>query len=430
MKTNLLKVFLLFVCMCVSGAFSSAWADDAETVTITTSKKPGETIKFMAITAADDGIIEIEGLEGTWMNDQTVEYTVVKPTFTLKGDIKQINCKDCGITAIDISACSRLKKLVANYNVIEKLVIGENNVNLEHLAVGNNKLNALDVTMCGKIKWIECNNNNIQVLDLHNAPNLDWLNCHHNPIEKLDFSNNKKITGVLCNNMKLTELDFSMCENMDRVLCYNNGISQLNLANNKKLTRLQCDYNKISNIDLSANTALTWFSCNGNMLEEINFTSQMSVLSRFECDGNKLTRLDVSRCPSLTRLTCTKNHIAGVAMDQLIESITKNNSGETKGFFGVFNNTDGDEQNVCTKKQVKKLAEKNWTAKERKLNSNGKLVWFDYEGSEDSGCCTIVDDDAQVSAIHDVSGRKLNDVEPGLNIITYSNGTTKKVYVR
>ena len=40
---------------------------------------------------------------------------------------------------------------------------------------------------------------------------------------------------------------------------------------------------------------------------------------------------------------------------------------------------------------------------------------------------TIVKDNAQVVAVYDVSGRLLKDLQKGINIVRYNDGTVKKI---
>ena len=133
------------------------------------------------------------------------------------------------------------------------------------------------------------------------------------------------------------------------------------------LDSLDCSVNELTTLDVSKNTALT----------------------NLNCRSNKLTALDVSKNTALNVLTCCGNQISGQNMDDLISGLPQHDTSDPN-FFGVYNNSKGDEGNVCTKSQVAAAKAKGWMPKylheyeyeEEDGEIEVGVEWLEYEGSE------------------------------------------------
>ena len=132
------------------------------------------------------------------------------------------------------------------------------------------------------------------------------------------------------------------------------------------LDSLDCSVNELTSLDVSKNTALT----------------------NLNCRSNKLTALDVSKNTALNVLTCCGNQISGQNMDDLISGLPQHDTSDPN-FFGVYDNSKGDEGNVCTKSQVAAAKAKGWMPKylhEYEYEEDGEIEvgveWLEYEGSE------------------------------------------------
>ena len=142
------------------------------------------------------------------------------------------------------------------------------------------------------------------------------------------------------------------------------------------LTELLCNSNQLTALDVSKNTALTSLDCANNQLTALD-VSGCTALTELSCSSNQLTALDVSKNTALTSLACYNNVIRGKAMDNLISSLPQNTTNAPHKFY-IYNNTESDEGNVCTKSQVTVVKAKGWTP----LYYNG-TEWLEYEGSDD-----------------------------------------------
>ena len=133
------------------------------------------------------------------------------------------------------------------------------------------------------------------------------------------------------------------------------------------LDSLDCSVNELTSLDVSKNTALT----------------------NLNCRSNKLTALDVSKNTALNVLTCCGNQISGQNMDDLISGLPQHDTSDPN-FFGVYDNSKGDEGNVCTKSQVAAAKAKGWMPKylheyeyeEEDGEIEVGVEWLEYEGSE------------------------------------------------
>ena len=133
------------------------------------------------------------------------------------------------------------------------------------------------------------------------------------------------------------------------------------------LDSLDCSVNELTTLDVSKNTAL----------ENLN------------CRSNQLTALDVSKNTALNVLTCCGNQISGQNMDDLISGLPQHDTSDPN-FFGVYDNSKGDEGNVCTKSQVAAAKAKGWMPKylheyeyeEEDGEIEVGVEWLEYEGSE------------------------------------------------
>ena len=128
------------------------------------------------------------------------------------------------------------------------------------------------------------------------------------------------------------------------------------------LDSLDCSVNELTSLDVSKNTALT----------------------NLNCRSNKLTSLDVSKNTALNVLTCCGNQISGQNMDDLISGLPQHDTSDPN-FFGVYDNSKGDEGNVCTKSQVAAAKAKGWLPKylhEYEEEGEIEVEWLEYEGND------------------------------------------------
>ena len=151
----------------------------------------------------------------------------------------------------------------------------------------------------------------------------------------------------------------------------------------------------------------------GSEIHSLQGIEYFTALKELRCYYNQLTSLNVSGCTALELLWCGVNKIKEASMDNLINSLPINNT--DKWFYVYSPCYTGEEENVCTKKQVKAAREKGWIAYYEPMHD----YWYEYEGSDDT---SSVADDIRMEAskdapVYNLRGERLTAPQKGVNII-------------
>jgi hypothetical protein len=180
--------------------------------------------------------------------------------------------------------------------------------------------------------------------------------------------------------------------------CYNNQLTSLDVSKNTALKVLFCQNNQLTSLDVSKNTALQFLDCHGNQLTSLD-VSKNTALQFLDCSGNQLTSLDVSKNTALTGLACFNNQIKEDKMLTLVNSLPKVTSGE----FYVIDTKSSNEQNVCTKPQVKIASDKGWKVYDYNGGSRQE-----YAGSEVTAIRSIEVSPETKSHWYTLDGKRLS----------------------
>jgi hypothetical protein len=81
----------------------------------------------------------------------------------------------------------------------------------------------------------------------------------------------------------------------------------------------------------------------------------------------------------LNFVSLTRNKISGQNMDAIVTALAQNDNPDAY-IFDVIDNSNGDEENVCTKSQVAALKAKGWTPR---YYNEEEDEWTEYEGSDE-----------------------------------------------
>jgi hypothetical protein len=211
---------------------------------------------------------------------------------------------------------------------------------------------------------------------------------------------------------------------LGRLFCYDNQLTALDLSKNTALQELGCSGNQLATLDVSYNTALINLYCYDNQLATLDLSKNTALINLY-CYDNQLTTLDVSKNTALKELGCYGNQFKGAVMDALIASLVDRTGAEEAGKFVVVSDTETDaNRNTCTTAQVAAAKAKNWTS----YNSDTDWNITEYAGSEPNAIEGVqTGDDATPTAIYDVSGRRIGQMQRGINIVKMRNGRTRKV---
>ena len=272
-----------------------------------------------------------------------------------------------------------------------------------------------------ELTTLYCTGNQLTELDVSECTKLTDLECAWNQLATLDVSKNTALVALSCSGNQLTALDVSQNIALETLGCGLNMLTSLDVSQNTMLTELYCQENQLTELDVTKNIMLKRLGCPDNQLTSINILGH-TELESLRCARNNLTQLDVSGCPALNELICMSNQIKGEAMDALVESLPTVN----RGHLGVINHID--EQNVMTKSQVAAAKAKGWYV----YYNNDKNQWKNYEGSDDGTSIGEIKNEQITIKIarYDIQGRKIAKPQKGINIIRYSDGTTRKVLVK
>lgn len=204
-----------------------------------------------------------------------------------------------GLTVLDITKASALKKLSAPLNSLTSVNL-TGNAALEELKLnGNSDLETITVpTSMASLKIVSLNNtkvNNASVQSiLTAAPNLEEVSINKkageadNKLTSINLSNNSNITDLQLQNNSLSGvMDLTSCTALENTLLNNNSINSV-IVNSVALTYINLNDNNVSSLDLSGAPNLVNLYCNNNELETLDLTGK-TVLSNVLLNNNKLT---------------------------------------------------------------------------------------------------------------------------------------------
>lgn len=293
-------------------------------------------------------------------------------------ELRSLSCEGNRLSSLDVSKNTKLTDIYCADNYLTALDVS-NNVALTSLQCWNNQIETLNVSNCKDMIQLHCQENALTSLDLSGLTSLTNLQCEQNKLTSLDLSNNAAIEHMFCHSNKLTSLNLQGCTKLLSIYCQENELASLSVAGCDKLWNFACYDNQLTTLDLSG--------C----------TSMMNLL----CYNNQFTTLDVMDCKELENLSCYGNKIKEEAMDALISSLPYNDT-KAEFPFVVFDETNSDEGNVCTKAQVAAAKERGWTPY---YMAKWKSLPVPYEGSEPSAISPVRNDGATNSAYFQLDGK-------------------------
>lgn len=307
MKTKLLLLLTLTVFM------AQVNAQCTDYVNIPNSEFKNFLLDQSSINVNDDNEISCtEASDFTGEIDLT-NYSITDLTgieaFT---NLTALNCRDNGLTSLDISANTALETLICIGNNLTNLNISANTA-LKYLSCGSNLLSSLDTSTNTALEQLFCHVNNITSLILSNNTALTSLNCSSNPLTSLDVTKNTALTSLSCVNNSLSNLDVSKNTALITLSCSNNNLSNINLSANTVLTTLNIKDNALTNLNVTNNTALEALICDGNNLTHLDVDAN-TALTTLNCSSNSLTSLDVSNNTALSALTCNDNNLSNLIL--------------------------------------------------------------------------------------------------------------------
>ena len=204
------------------------------------------------------------------------------------------------------------------------------NINLQHLDVGENKISNLDLSQNTSLTYLNCYNNDLSSLDLTQNILLNELDCssdmsssfpgqfpqiNGNEISSLDLSQNTLLETLNCSGNKISSLDLTLNIFLETLNCSENELLDIDLSQNNLLTNLNCSSNQFSYLNISQNINLIDLNCNNNQLSFLDL-QQNTLLTNLNCSSNQIAYLDVDQDTSLTNLNCNGNNLSSLDVNQ------------------------------------------------------------------------------------------------------------------
>lgn len=187
-----------------------------------------------------------------------------------------LNCKNSGVTAIDVTGNPELGNLNCAKTQVAKLDVSKNS-KLQQLYCFDTQIEALDLSENQKLMILECYDTNLSELDLSKNPALTRIFCQNTGIKTLDLTNQTTVSNLNCSNTNISSLDVSGQANLQNLYCGGTEISELDLSSNPKLTVLEVENANLSTLDVSGTKVLT-LKCKGNPLYTVSLGERGDLL--------------------------------------------------------------------------------------------------------------------------------------------------------
>ena len=233
------------------------------------------------------------------------------------------------------------------------------------------------ITIKGHITHFQCRNNGLTALDVSGMPSLISLDTLFNPLFSLDVSNNKLLEELYLSFNFLSSLDISKNTALKHLWCDSNYFTSLDISYNKLLTDLHSYGNRLTSLDVTQNKLLAYLSCGGNQLKDLDLNNNTELISltahenQFEhldlqfntklellnVYGNNINRLDLSNNPSISQVTITDNQLNAETLNGLFQSLPDVNNLFIYNTYYIFTKGNpGDDE--CNKSIAE---DKGWT---------------------------------------------------------------------
>lgn len=277
------KTKLLATCFMAACVATTAFAE--QTVTLTTSKAVGETMRLMV---NPKGTISVNWGDGTF-----VDYEGTTEAFRyLEGEVK-------GTT----------------------IVIKGNDQMWDLLGCAGQKITAIDVTQAPELRSLYLQDNEIKSMALSKAGDLTDLNASNNLLtgtgvkpathpmmENIDFSNN----GIK-NNGSGTTFNYGT-NKIQRINIAGNKFVTVTITNAAQLDALYCGDNAIKTLTFTTTPNLTTVCCENNVINKFTALDSLKTLRTFVANNNKLKTVDFSNCAELNTLNLAANDLTSVTL--------------------------------------------------------------------------------------------------------------------
>jgi hypothetical protein len=205
--------------------------------------------------------------------------------------VKVIDCVNCNLVFLNVSALPALQTLYCYTNPLTTLTFGPANTALTSVDCHNCSLVSLNVSALPALQQLRCN------------ANLSFNTLTFGPA-------NTALTIVNCESCNLASLDVSALSALESLYCYiNTTLTTLTFGPaNTKLVTLYCNECSLVSLNVSDLSALYTLYCYTTpTLTTLTFGPANTKLVTLYCHECSLSLLDVSLLSSLKNLICDNN---------------------------------------------------------------------------------------------------------------------------
>ena len=209
------------------------------------------------------------------------------------------------LTSLDLSTNTALTFFEAGDNNALSSVTLPSTSTLEYIELNWGNLTSLDVT----------NNTGLEILKATAQGDTyvtGWRST--TGLSSINLTNNINLERLELGANKLTSIDLSTNVKLKICILTTNQLTSLDVTNNPDLVNLQIKYNSISSIDLSNNTNLRYFWARGNNLTTLDFTG-LDKLVQIIAPNNSITSVSglglSNLCTTIKEINMANNNITG-----------------------------------------------------------------------------------------------------------------------
>ncbi len=382
------------------------------------------------------------------------------------------------IETLDLTKNTELVSLFLQYNKLKELDLSQC-TKLRQIDVGNNLLESLDVSKCPQIYSLICNENKLTRLDVSMLTELTQLIVSQNDIKELDVANCTKMHDINISETLIEKVDLSGATGLQQFMAEFAELKSIDLSNNVDVTFYIVEGNQLAFHTIKwSETRPTVLATNGiypfyfitcmqrkitvpynelyvdlsEYMQPVTFsgTTYPTTLNGFYVyDSTTLgTVEDYPYGPWYAPSPFgTDTAREGVKLDSgfyiSFKDYKEANSTAYEATYGAFEQTDLDKKfnisdqifNVYDTDGDKKvtlyasLSNELFNASADFLGLPLTLytVPMEFSHPTPTGVENVSLDEAEIEAVYDLQGRLRDGVQPGVNIVRYTDGSVKKL---
>lgn len=192
-----------------------------------------------------------------------MSYAQISFKAEIQAESFEINWGDGNISTYRNNLFSVINHDFANEGLQSIRITG---INISSLKVSHLSLNAIILSNCPHLEYLDCSVNELSKLDLSHCPALEELHCNSNNIRKLNLTHQSHLQQANLSYNLLESLDITSCTSLQFLYCSENRLSDLNL---KSKIPLRC-------LDIS-NNLLEWESL-AHILQQLSYPTDNRII--------------------------------------------------------------------------------------------------------------------------------------------------------